>query len=60
MKYIDTIGPMTSVIKEVDTPVCEDHQLLIRLKYVGVCHSEHVDWSIGSPGRLYGHEPMAS
>ncbi len=58
MKYIDTIGPMTSVIKEVDTPVCADHQLLIRLKYVGVCHSEHVDWSIGSPGRLYGHEPM--
>ena len=41
MKAVLTVGPKTSVVKEADMPVMNDDSLLIKLKYVGVCYSEH-------------------
>lgn len=57
-KAVITIAPKTSVVKEVDMPVMNDDSVLIRLKYCGVCHSEHYDWANASAGGAFGHEPM--
>jgi threonine dehydrogenase-like Zn-dependent dehydrogenase len=58
MKKIVSTGPRTSEIQEVDFPGMNDDQILIRQKYVGVCMSEHYDWSTAAPGVSFGHEPM--
>jgi threonine dehydrogenase-like Zn-dependent dehydrogenase len=58
MKHIIMTGPKTSTIKEIQTVTPSDDQVLIKLKYVGVCMSEHYDWSVAKPGDAFGHEPM--
>lgn len=58
MKAVITVGPKTSVIKEVDMPVMNDDSVMIKLKYCGVCHSEHYDWANSPDGGAFGHEPM--
>ncbi len=58
MKAVLTVGPKTSVVKEADMPVMNDDSLLIKMKYVGVCYSEHYDWANNSKGGAFGHEPM--
>jgi threonine dehydrogenase-like Zn-dependent dehydrogenase len=58
MKFIVSTGPKTSEIKEIENVFPNDDQILIRLKYVGVCMSEHYDWSVAAPGAAFGHEPM--
>lgn len=58
MRAIVTIAPKTSVIKEVDMPAMDDDSVLIRLKYCGVCYSEHYDWAHSPEGGTFGHEPM--
>lgn len=58
MKAIVTVAPKTSVIREVDMPVMDDDSVLIRLKYCGVCYSEHYDWAHAANGGTFGHEPM--
>jgi threonine dehydrogenase-like Zn-dependent dehydrogenase len=37
MKRIISTGPKTNAIVEIETPICGDNQVLIHLKYVGVC-----------------------
>lgn len=56
MKAIYTLGPQNSVVREVEEPTINDDQVKIRLKYVGVCYSEHYDWKYN--GGAFGHEPM--
>lgn len=58
MKAIVTIGPRKSIVKEIDKPQMDDNSLLIKVKYVGVCHSEHYDWAHKPNGGAFGHEPM--
>ena len=58
MKAVITVGPKTSVIKEVDMPVMNDDSVMIKLKYCGICHSEHYDWANSPDGGAFGHEPM--
>ena len=58
MKFIVSTGIKTSVMKEIETPVYTDDEVLIRMKYVGVCMSEHYDWKNAKPGMAFGHEPM--
>lgn len=57
-KAVITIAPKTSVVKEMDMPVMDDDSVLIKLKYCGVCHSEHYDWTNSPNGGAFGHEPM--
>lgn len=60
MKHIVMKGPGQSEIREIQTPQPTDDQVLIRLKYVGVCMSEHYDWSVAKPGDAFGHEPLGT
>lgn len=58
MKHIVMTGPKTSEIREFETVKPNDNQVLIKLKYVGVCMSEHHSWSVAKAGDAFGHEPM--
>lgn len=58
MKAIITTGPKTSEIREVPMPQMDDDSVLIKIKYCGVCHSEHYDWANSPNGGSFGHEPM--
>lgn len=58
MKRIVAAGPKKNIIEEVTTPAANDDQLLIRVKYVGVCMSEHYGWAHADAGNGFGHEPL--
>lgn len=60
MKKIIMEGPKKSKIAEVDIPKINDGQILVELKYTGMCHSEWYPWSVASPGESFGHEPMGT
>ncbi len=60
MKQIVSVGPRKSKIVEIPTPKPNDDQILIRLKYVGVCMSEHDAWKTAKPGEKFGHEPLGT
>lgn len=59
MKKLVSVGPKKNELQEVPMPVIEkDNQVMIKLKYCGVCMSEHYDWSTADPGMSFGHEPV--
>lgn len=58
MKRIVSVGPKKSVIVDADKPKINANQVLIKLKYVGVCMSEHYAWSTAKDGDAFGHEPL--
>lgn len=58
MKGVVTIAPKTSVIREFDMPQMDNDSVMIKLKYCGVCHSEHYDWAHTQQPTGFGHEPM--
>ncbi len=58
MKKLIMDGPRKSILIDVPVPVPGDHQVLVKIKYCGVCMSEHHDWAVASRGRVFGHEPM--
>ena len=59
MKTLVSVGPKKSKLIEADMPKIEKpDQVMIKIKYCGVCMSEHYDWSIGQDGRSFGHEGM--
>jgi threonine dehydrogenase-like Zn-dependent dehydrogenase len=58
MKQVIMTGPKTSVIRETVDVKPNDDQILIKTKYVGVCMSEHYDWSVAKANDAFGHEPM--
>ncbi|HIW73839.1 MAG TPA: alcohol dehydrogenase catalytic domain-containing protein [Firmicutes bacterium] len=58
MKRIVMEGPRKSKVVEVDIPRPNDHQILVKVTYTGMCHSEWYPWSTASPGQLFGHEPV--
>ena len=40
MKQIVMVGPRNSKVIQVDIPKINDHQLLVKVVYSGICHSE--------------------
>lgn len=62
MKKMILTGPKTTEIIEVEKPTIGDDEILVKVKYYGVCMSEHYPWLIGSKGngvdKGFGHEPM--
>ncbi len=38
--------------------VPNDDQILVKVKYCGVCMSEHYDWTVAEKGKTFGHEPV--
>ena len=58
MKHVVMTGPKQSAIREIQTVVPNEDQVLIKLKYVGVCMSEHHGWATAKAGDAFGHEPM--
>jgi threonine dehydrogenase-like Zn-dependent dehydrogenase len=54
------VGPGRSELINTPMPVCGPHDVLIRVRYVGVCASELHDWRTGLAGGaslILGHEP---
>ena len=58
MKQIVMVGPRKSKVIEVDVPKINDDQVLVKVKYTGMCHSEWYPWSVAKPGETFGHESM--
>ncbi len=58
MKHVVMKGPKTSVVTDITDVKPNDDQILIKLKYVGVCMSEHYAWSVAKERDAFGHEPM--
>lgn len=59
MKKLVMRGPKQSELIDAELPVIKDgHEMLVKLKYCGVCMSEHYDWSHAEEGMTFGHEPM--
>lgn len=57
-KQIVAVGPKKNEFKEIDVAQCGADHVLIKIKYVGVCRSEHDDWKTAAPGQTFGHEPL--
>ena len=58
MKQIVMEGPRKSKIVEVDIPKINDNQILVKVRYTGMCHSEWYPWTVAVPGQVFGHETM--
>ena len=58
MKQIIMEGPRKSKIIEVDIPKITDSQILVKVLYTGMCHSEWYPWSVARPGDIFGHETV--
>ncbi len=58
MKQIIMQGPRKSVVVNVDEPKINDDQILVRVRYTGMCHSEWYPWSTAKKGDIFGHEAM--
>lgn len=59
MKYLVTEGGKTT-IKDIPEVFPNDNQVKIKIKYVGVCMSEHDAWVEKKDGEGFGHEPMGT
>ena len=58
MKKLVGVSPCKTEIIEVAEPqITNPTQVKIKLKYSGICMSEHYDWSIGK-NKPFGHEPV--
>ncbi len=60
MKQVVMAGPGRSVLEEVPVPDVGEGQILVRMKYCGVCRSEHDAWKEAKPGQRFGHEPVGT
>lgn len=61
MKKLVTVSPCTTKLIEVEMPKIEkDNQVLVKLKYTGVCMSEHYNWSHTKKEMSFGHEPVGT
>lgn len=58
MKQLVMQGPGKSGVVDVPDLKIKDDEILIKVKYCGICMSEHYDWSTAKPGQVFGHETM--
>lgn len=58
MKKLVGISPCKTELIDVEEPqITSGNEVKIKIKYCGVCMSEHYDWSIGV-NKGFGHEPI--
>ena len=61
MKRLFSSGPRKTELRDVEmTKITDPGQVLIKVKYNGVCMSEHYDWETGVVGQTFGHEPVGT
>ncbi len=58
MRQIVMLGPRKSHVVDVPMPVMNDDQMLVKLTYTGMCHSEWHPWSVAQAGETFGHESV--
>lgn len=58
MKQQVMVGPGQSTLEVVPLPQPGEGQLLVKIKYCGVCRSEYDAWRSAQAGRRFGHETM--
>lgn len=58
MRQIVMDGPRRSHVANVPDPTITEEQLLVRLTYTGMCHSEWYPWSTAKAGDVFGHETI--
>lgn len=58
MKQMIMAGPKKSKIIDVEIPRINENQILVRVKYTGMCHSEYFPWLTAKEGDVLGHEAM--
>lgn len=58
MKRVVMEGPGRSIVTEVPDIHAADNEILIRLRYMGICLSDKAAWATAEAGRCLGHEPM--
>lgn len=61
MKQLVMKGPKCASI--IDVPMVEiqnSNEVLIKIRYCGVCMSEHYNWSTAKEGMSFGHEPIGT
>ncbi len=58
MKKVMMTGNRTSKVVEVAMPTITDDQMLVRVLYTGLCHSEWYPWTVAEEGDSFGHEPV--
>lgn len=57
MKKLVMEGPKVSKLVETEIPALPDEDsVIVKVKYCGVCRSEHYDWLHAEPGTSFGHE----
>ncbi len=58
MRKLIMEGPKKSKVIQIDIPKINDEQILVKVKYTGMCHSELYPWSVAKQGEEFGHETM--
>ena len=58
MKALVMTGPRESRVVQVEIPTISDDQVLVKVKYTGMCHSEYYPWTVAVAGQTFGHETM--
>lgn len=58
MKQIVMTGPGTSRVEETPIPSISENELLVKVIYTGMCHSEWYPWYTAKAGETFGHEPV--
>ncbi|MDR1000072.1 MAG: alcohol dehydrogenase catalytic domain-containing protein [Clostridiales bacterium] len=58
MKQIVMTGPRKSKVIDVPEPQIERGELLVKVTYTGMCHSEWYPWSVAREGETFGHETV--
>ena len=60
MKRLVMAGPGRSVLEDAPVPDIGEDEILVRMKYCGVCRSEHDAWREARAGQRFGHEPVGT
>ena len=58
MRQIVMTGPRRSRIVDVPVPRIAEDELLVKVKYTGMCRSEWYPWSVAREGETFGHETV--
>lgn len=58
MRQIIMKGPRKSEVVDVKMPKITADQLLVKVTYTGMCHSEWYPWSTAAAGEEFGHETV--
>lgn len=60
MKQLFMVGPRRSEVREVPDLTPGKGEILVKVKYNGVCMSDWYPWSVAEPGLTLGHEPLGT